>query len=62
MYNFDGREIATIAISLAKVMKQVEPCGQGAATGSLHRILTISLLASTLKRNIAYLTKSPSHQ
>ena len=39
MYNFDGREISTIAISLAKVMKQVESRRQGAATGSLHRIL-----------------------
>jgi hypothetical protein len=39
MYNFDGREIATIAISLVKVMKQVESFTQKAATGSLHRIL-----------------------
>jgi hypothetical protein len=39
MYKFDGRDIATIAISLAKIMKQVESRGQRAATGSLHRNL-----------------------
>jgi hypothetical protein len=39
MYKFDGRDIATIAISLAKVVKQVESRGQRADTGSLHRIL-----------------------
>jgi hypothetical protein len=39
MHKFDGRDIATIAISLAKIMKQVESHGQRAATGSLHRIL-----------------------
>jgi hypothetical protein len=39
MHKFDGRDIATIAISLAKVMKQVEFRGQRADTGSLHHIL-----------------------
>jgi hypothetical protein len=39
MKGYSYRDIATIAISLAKIMKQVESCGQRAATGSLHRIL-----------------------
>jgi hypothetical protein len=39
MHNFNGRDIATVAISLAKIMKQVEFRGQRADTGSLHRIL-----------------------
>ena len=39
VYKFDGRDIATVAISLAKIMKQVEFHGQRADTGSLHRIL-----------------------
>jgi hypothetical protein len=39
MHKFDGRDIATVAISLAKVMKQVESRGQMADTGSLHCIL-----------------------
>ena len=39
LYKFDGRDIATVAISLAKIMKQVESRGQRADTGSLHRIL-----------------------
>ena len=39
MYRFNGRDIATIAISLAKVMKQVEFRGQRAAPRILHRIL-----------------------
>ena len=39
MYKFDDRDIATVAISLAKIMKQVESRGQSDATGSLHHIL-----------------------
>jgi hypothetical protein len=39
MKRYSYRDIATIAISLAKIMKQVESRGQRAATGSLHRIL-----------------------
>ena len=38
MYKFDGRDIATVAINLVKIMKQVESRGQRADTGSLHRI------------------------
>jgi hypothetical protein len=36
---YSYRDIATIAISMAKVVKQVESRGQRAATGSLHCIL-----------------------
>jgi hypothetical protein len=36
---YSYRDIATIAICLAKIMKQVESRGQRADTGSLHRIL-----------------------
>jgi len=39
MKAYGNRYIATIAINLAKVMKQVESRGQRAATGSLHRNL-----------------------
>ena len=39
MYIFDGRDIATVAISLEKIMKQVESRGQRADTGSLYHIL-----------------------
>jgi len=39
MKAYSYRDIATIAISSAKVMKQVESHGQRAATGSLQRIL-----------------------
>ena len=53
-------DIATIAISLAKIMKQVEFRGQRATTGSLHRFCTIFLLAFTRKRNNSYSTRSPS--
>ena len=36
---FSGRDLATTALGLAKVMKQVESHGQIATTGSLHRVL-----------------------
>jgi len=36
---FSGRDLATLALGLAKVMKQVESHGQRAAAGSLHRRL-----------------------
>jgi tryptophan-rich sensory protein len=41
MYKLDGREIATIAISLAKIMKEVESYEQQSATrsNSLHQTL-----------------------
>jgi hypothetical protein len=39
MNKFDGRDLATTALGLAKVMKQVESHGQRAAAGSLHRRL-----------------------
>jgi hypothetical protein len=39
MKGFSYRDIATIAISLAKIMNEVESRGQRAATGSLHRNL-----------------------
>jgi hypothetical protein len=39
MKGYSHIDISTIAISLAKVMKQAESHGQRAATGSLHRIL-----------------------
>ena len=39
MKGYSYRDIATIALGLAKVMKQVEFRGQRAATGSLQRIL-----------------------
>ena len=39
MKRYSHRDISTIAISLAKIMKQVESHGQRAATGSLQRIL-----------------------
>ena len=39
MKAYGNRYIATIAINLAKVMKQVESLGPRAATGSLHRNL-----------------------
>jgi len=55
MYNFDGREIATIAISLAKLMKQVEFRGQRAATGSLHRILHNLLIGEVNSENKHYI-------
>ena len=39
MKGYSHIDISTIAISLAKIMKEVESRGQRAATGSLHRIL-----------------------
>ena len=54
MYKFDGRDIATIAISLAKVVKQVESRGQRADTGSLHRILH-NLLVGINSKNKHYI-------
>jgi hypothetical protein len=39
MKGYSSRDIATIAISLAKIMKEVESRGQRAATGSLHQNL-----------------------
>jgi hypothetical protein len=57
MYNFDGREIATIAISLAKVMKQVESREHRADTGSLHRILHNLLVGINLEQKQFILDK-----
>jgi hypothetical protein len=37
--HFSGQDLATTTLGLAKVMKQVESCGQRAATGSLHHSL-----------------------
>jgi DNA-directed RNA polymerase specialized sigma54-like protein len=39
MKGYSYRDITTVAISLAKIMKQVESRGQRAATNSLHCIL-----------------------
>jgi hypothetical protein len=55
MHKFDGRDIATIAISLAKIMKQVESRGQRADTGSLHRILHHLLIGEVNSENKHYI-------
>jgi len=44
MKRYSHIDISTIAISLAKIMKQVESRGQRAATGSLHRNLHLLLV------------------
>jgi uncharacterized protein YfeS len=62
MYKFNGRDVATIAISLVKVMKQVESHGQEAATDSLHRHLHNILVGINSEKNDSYLAKLPSHQ
>jgi len=55
MHNFNGRDIATIAISLAKIMKQVESRGQRADTGSLHRNLHNLLIGEVNSENKHYI-------
>jgi hypothetical protein len=55
MKGYSSRDIATIAISLAKIMKQVEPRGQRAATGSLHRILHDLLIGGDKSENKHYI-------
>jgi hypothetical protein len=55
MHKFDGRDIATIAISLAKIMKQVESRGQRADTGSLHRNLHHLLIGEVNSENKHYI-------
>ena len=54
MKRYSSRDIATIAISLAKIMKQVESHGQRAATGSLHRILHDLLIGGDKSENKHY--------
>jgi hypothetical protein len=55
MKRYSYRDIATIVISLAKIMKQVESRGQRAATGSLHRILHDLLIGGDKSENKHYI-------
>lgn len=50
MYIFDGREIATIAISLANVMKKIGSHGQ-AATSSLRQNLHNLLIREVISKS-----------
>ena len=52
---YSYRDISTIAISLAKIMKQVESRGQSADTSSLHRILHDLLIGGDNSENKQYL-------
>jgi len=54
---FIGRDLATTALGLAKVMKQVESCGQRAAAGSLHRNLHNLLVGINSERKRFILDK-----
>jgi hypothetical protein len=55
MNNFNDRDISTIAISLAKIMKQLESRGQRAATGSLQHILHDLLIGGDNSENKHYI-------
>jgi hypothetical protein len=56
MKGYSYRDIATIAISLANIMKEIEFRGQRAAAGSLHGNLHTLLVASTPRTSTTYLT------
>jgi hypothetical protein len=55
MKEYSHIDISTIAISMTKVMKQVESCGQRAATGSLHRIIHNLLIGGDKSENKHYI-------
>jgi hypothetical protein len=51
MKSYSYRDISTVAISLSKIMKQVESRGQREATGSLHRIIHNLLIGGDNSEN-----------
>ena len=57
MKGYSYRDIATIAISLAKIMKQVESHGQRSATGSLHQNLHTLLIGINSENKQVILNK-----
>jgi hypothetical protein len=61
MKGYSYRDIATIAISLAKIMKQVESHGQRSATGSLHQNLHTLLVGMNSENKHYIFSKIAGH-